>query len=109
MIAAALAVAALAAPAAPARLMVEADEWRLTLSRTTVRAGTAVVQLRNAGEDPHDLLVRRRGVPKGARFAEQRPGALAERDLRLRRGTYDLLCTLPGHAKAGMRAKLKVR
>ena len=61
---------ALAAPAqaaAPSRLLVEATEFRFTLSRTTVKAGPAIVQLAVRGEDPHDLrLVPARGRGRAA-------------------------------------------
>lgn len=113
---AALALAAAALGATPAsasapggRLFVEAHEFRFVLSRVVVRPGPVLVQLRNAGQDGHDLVIRRRGLTRGSSFGKQVPGALAERDLKLTRGTYDLLCTLPGHAKLGMRATLRVR
>lgn len=95
------------------RLMVSASEFRLTLSRGQLPEGAAIVQLRNAGEDPHDLKIRRldrRGRPSGpARsFAPIRPGELAERILTFTPGRYRLVCTLPAHARQGMRATLKV-
>ena len=45
----------LASIAAPSRVLVEATEFRFTLSRTTVKPGPAIVQLAIRGEDPHDL------------------------------------------------------
>ncbi len=112
----ALAAAFVLVPAAEAaaplqRVYVEADEFRFTVSRAAFKPGRVLVQLRNAGEDPHDLVVRRadRSGRGTVRFSETRPAALAERTLTVRRGTYELLCTLPGHAAAGMRAKVRVR
>ena len=107
-------VAALLAPAAPAeaapaRMLVTADEWSLVLSRRKVEAGVVELQLYNRGEDAHDLAARRRdGSGPTRRLGETRSGALGEARWRLRRGRYRLWCTLPGHKAAGMKATLQV-
>jgi hypothetical protein len=100
--------------AAPARLMVEAREFNLVLSRGAVRHGDAIVQLVNRGEDGHDLHLVRLGAggraagrPRGT--AETRPGAVASWRGRLAPGRWKLFCSLPGHERAGMRAVLRVR
>ena len=91
-------------PPPPARVLVEATEFRFTLSRTTVKAGPAIVQLAIRGEDPHDLKLARAGsVP------ETLPGDVAEWRGKLKRGRYALYCSLPGHKRAGMRTTLTVR
>jgi plastocyanin len=95
--------------AAPARLLVEAREFNLTLSRGTVKHGGAIVQLANQGEDPHDLAIKRVGGKRRGAITETRPGELGEWVGRLRRGRYRLYCTLEGHRAAGMRAVLRVR
>jgi uncharacterized cupredoxin-like copper-binding protein len=41
-------------------------------------------------------------------FAELRSGSRATQTVTLRRGTYRLWCSLPGHEAAGMRALLRV-
>jgi hypothetical protein len=99
---------------APARLLVTAQEYSLMLSRQSIRSGTAVIQLLNRGEDPHDLRLRRiprRGV--SARRTHDVPetaaGELAELETRLPAGRYRLWCSLPGHRALGMRATLRVK
>jgi hypothetical protein len=92
-------------PPPPARLLVEATEFHFTLSRTTLRAGRAVIQLAIRGEDPHDLRIARVHL----RIPETLPGEVGEWRGRLKRGRYKLYCSLPGHAKAGMRAYIRVR
>ena len=109
-----LAVLAPAAGAAPARMLVTADEWTLLTSRQAVKAGWLQVQLYNRGEDAHDIAARRvdrlgRRVGRTFRIRETRPGELAEATWRLRSGKYRLWCTLRGHESAGMRAGLRVR
>jgi hypothetical protein len=94
----------------PARLLVAATEFRLTLSRGTIRPGVAIVQLENRGEDDHDLRLRRISRPDRptARWSLTRPGRLSQLDLRLSQGRYRLWCSLPGHRGLGMRAVLRV-
>jgi hypothetical protein len=92
---------------APARVMVEAREFSLALSRTTLTAGPAIVQLAVRGEDGHDLAIA--GVGATRRIAETRPGRTADWRGTLKRGRYRLYCTLPGHEASGMRATLRVR
>ena len=105
-------LASLAAPAqakAPARMLVEAREYHFTLSRTTVKPGQAIIQLAIRGEDPHDLAVRRIGTASVARVPETLPGAVAEWRGTLRRGRYELSCTIDGHKKLGMRTVITVK
>ncbi|HZJ70603.1 MAG TPA: hypothetical protein VFF36_06680, partial [Planctomycetota bacterium] len=45
----------------PARLGVQAEEFHLVLSRASVKAGVVEIELQNAGEDSHDLRVRKVG------------------------------------------------
>jgi hypothetical protein len=94
---------------APARLLVESREFNLVLSRGSVRAGDAIVQLVNRGEDPHDLGLKRGGGRGAGAVGETLPGEVGEWEGRLRRGRYRLWCTLEGHRALGMRAALRVR
>jgi hypothetical protein len=98
-----------AARPAPARLLVEAREFNLTLSRAKLKPGRAIVQLANRGEDSHDLRLVRIRRHGGGRIGETLPGRVGEWEGRLRRGRYRLYCTLEGHRAAGMRATLRVR
>jgi hypothetical protein len=114
-IAAAVAGIAGAAPraetavAAPARLFVNAKEFSLILSRQSLKPGSARIQLYNGGEDAHDLRLKRVGGTRTAVIRETRPGDVSELRTVLRAGKWKLWCSLPGHARAGMRATLVVR
>jgi hypothetical protein len=107
-------VIGLAAPApaaAPSRLLVGGDEFRLTLSRKSVKPGRAIIQFQNRGEDDHDLRLQRitrRPNPPTARWAVTPPGELTDLAVRLSRGRYRLWCSLPSHEELGMRATLRV-
>ena len=94
--------------AAPARLFVSAKEYSLILSRMKLRPGAARIQLYNAGEDAHDLRLQRVGSTRSLRVAETEPGKVTELSAVLRSGKWKLYCSLPGHARAGMRATLTV-
>jgi uncharacterized cupredoxin-like copper-binding protein len=83
------------------------------LSRQSIRAGAALIQFHNRGEDPHDLRMRRlprKGVSARRTFSvpETPSGDLEVLEARLPSGRYKLWCSLPGHEQAGMRAKLRV-
>jgi hypothetical protein len=89
---------------------VSAREWSLTLSRPLVGAGKVTVELRNVGEDPHDLVL---SPDDGshtplASFPETGSGGLTKLGVTLPAGRYLLWCSLPGHEALGMRAKLQV-
>jgi hypothetical protein len=106
------ATATAAPPRPPARLMVEAREFSLVLSRPVLRAGPAIVQLAVRGEDGHDLRLVPLGRPGDARaraIAETRPGQTDDWRGRLSRGRWKLFCSLAGHERLGMRAVLRVR
>ncbi len=108
------ATASLAPNAAPARMLVTADEWMLLASRRNVAAGKLEIQVYNRGEDAHDLAARRvtragKRVGRTFRVRETRPGDLGEATWKLKSGKYSLWCTLPGHRAAGMRATLRAR
>ena len=109
LVAIALALAAPATAAAPARLLVTASEFRLTLSRASIKAGPAVVQLVNQGEDAHDLRLRRVGGTRIYKIQTVAPGDVGELDARLLPGAYRLWCSVANHAALGMRTRLLVR
>ncbi|MBE2319311.1 hypothetical protein DVA67_025260 [Solirubrobacter sp. CPCC 204708] len=104
-------LAAPAQAAAPQRLLVEATEFRFTLSRTNVKPGAAIVQLAIRGEDPHDLKLRQIGKVRAqiASVPETLPGGVAEWRGKLSKGRWELYCSIEGHKRAGMRAVLNVR
>jgi hypothetical protein len=97
------------APATTARLGVTAREWSLVLSRTTLPAGPALVQLQNRGEDAHNLRIERldgSATPLDVPLAEA--GEVQSGGGTLAAGSYKVYCALPGHDAAGMHARLTV-
>lgn len=84
-------------------------EFAIAVYRPRVRAGTLKLNVRNLGEDDHNLVVRRAGRRVGGLHAVVRPGERATLRLTLRRpGRYLLVCTVADHERRGMRATLRV-
>jgi plastocyanin len=94
---------------APARLQVVAKEFSFGLSRASLKAGPAVIELANFGQDPHDLRLQRVGSRHIAGIGEVAAGERGELTLKLVRGRYSLWCSVANHRKLGMRATLVVR
>jgi plastocyanin len=92
----------------PARIQVVAREYSFGLSRVHVKAGTAVVELANFGEDLHDLRVRRVGARHVAGTAVVAPGQRADLTVKLAPGRYSFWCSVADHRARGMRATLLV-
>jgi hypothetical protein len=96
-------------PTAPlGRLGVQAREFSLTVSRTQLAAGDALVELQNQGEDPHNLRI----APAGggapiAAFPDTDPLTRHQERVTFSPGTYVLFCSLPGHD--AMRATISVQ
>jgi plastocyanin len=98
-------------PAAPppARVQVVAQEFRFALSRQTIKAGWAIIEFRNSGEDAHDLQLRRVGGTRVYAFPLTQSGQTVDRQFRLLPGTYRLYCSVSDHRALGMQATLVVR
>ncbi|HZQ16385.1 MAG TPA: cupredoxin domain-containing protein [Gaiellaceae bacterium] len=107
-LAAASVTAAHAATRPPARLQVVAREYSYTLSRLTLKAGPALIELDNFGEDRHDLRVQRAGARHVAGLGEIAPGSRATLALDLPPGRYSFWCSVADHRARGMRATLTV-
>jgi hypothetical protein len=85
-------------------------EWRIALYRSHVPVGRVRFNVRNFGEDDHDLAVRNsRGKLLGI-VPEIDPDSIGRLTLRLRRpGRYTVFCSLEGHEARGMRAVLRAK
>ena len=93
----------------PARLLAFASEYRIGTSRDKAPAGVLVAQLKNNGQDDHDLAVRDKRGLIIASTGVVTHGALGRLRVRLRPGRYVLVCTIADHEARGMRTVLVVR
>jgi len=114
---AALLIAAVAASAPdarlavvnPTRIQVVAKEFFYSLSRHTVGAGPAIVELVNFGQDPHDMRLQRLGGTRVYGTPIVQPGAYYDLSVKLVPGTYELWCSIANHRALGMDVRLVVR
>lgn len=96
-------------PPAPARVQVVAREFSFALSRQVVHAGKAIIELSNAGEDAHDLRMRRLGGTRVYDWPVTQAGGVVDREYTLLPGRYILYCSIANHRARGMFAVLRVR
>ena len=100
-------------PSCPTAIGVSEGEYYTHPSRTTACPGPIIMELRNAGEDDHDLTVL--DIDHGtvvATWAIAHPGDAVQKHLTLPAGTYRLFCTLSdgngAHDELGMHAVISV-
>lgn len=98
-----------APPPPPARVQVVAQEFRFSLSRTVIEHGRAIVELRNIGEDAHDLRLQRVGGTRVYVWPVAQPGETIDKEVKLLPGTYRISCGVANHARLGMVATLHVK
>jgi uncharacterized cupredoxin-like copper-binding protein len=80
------------------------SEFRFTLSKKTVKRGAVVFKITNKGTLPHDFKIHGKKTP----LIQPRKS----RTLRVtfkKVGKYKYLCTVSGHAAAGMKGVLRVK
>ena len=94
----------------PTSVGVGEREWRISLYRSKVPTGRVKFNVRNFGEDGHDLAVRTKDGRVLGTLAELKPGRSGTLTVRLRKpGRYRLFCSLEGHEARGMHATLRVK
>jgi uncharacterized cupredoxin-like copper-binding protein len=120
---ASVAAPAAAKPASAGPVTVKLGEWQVAPSTTTIKAGKVRIDAANDGNVTHELIVLRTDKPaaslgSGKRVSEAgsvgelsdlKASAAAAKTFDLKPGHYVLMCNLPGHYAAGMRADLTVR
>jgi uncharacterized cupredoxin-like copper-binding protein len=81
---------------------VSGKEFKFTLSRRSARHGSITFHFTNRGTLGHDFKI------DGKKTRIIKPRKSASFTVRLRRGSYKYICTVPGHAAAGMKGTFKV-
>lgn len=110
--AAAAAPTAAPAPAGPQAINVKAGDYFYEPKEFSVRPGAVTVTMSNDGpERPHTFVVRNlNGSGELAKIDRVNVGTTATLEFTLaEEGTYQVLCTLPGHADRGQTATFVVK
>ena len=94
------------AASAPASVPVSETEFKISLPKDTLAAGSYSFEVKNDGKIEHDLVVKGNGVDDKTPTIQ--PGKSATLSVDLKPGTYDVYCSIPGHKQAGMDVKLTV-
>lgn len=104
----AAALAATSSVAAAQGVTVTLSEFKLVMSKDTVKAGPVSFQVTNTGTMSHSFYVRGPGVDKGTRDLAAKEGAALS--VTLKAGTYDVFCPMSdgSHKVAGMQHTLVV-
>jgi uncharacterized cupredoxin-like copper-binding protein len=86
------------AAALVARVNVAASEFKFVLSKKTAKRGVVIFHVTNVGKLSHDFKIKLRKT----RLLKHGESATL-RVVFLKKGHYQYLCTVPGHAAAGMK------
>jgi uncharacterized cupredoxin-like copper-binding protein len=76
-------------------------EYKITLSTHKVHHGVVTFVVKNSGKIPHNLTIQ-----GGKHTTNIAPGKSAKLTVTLKKGSYTLYCSVPGHRQLGMVTKL---
>ena len=82
---------------------VKMSEFKFALSTKTAHAGSVTFAVTNKGKLPHNFKI------AGKKTALIKPGATAKLTVTMKTGSYPYLCTVAGHAAAGMKGAFTVK
>ncbi|MCW2976186.1 MAG: blue (type 1) copper domain protein [Actinomycetia bacterium] len=86
-----------------ASVTVKMSEFKFVLSAASAHPGAVVFTVTNKGKLPHDFKI------GGKKTALVSPGKTAKLSVTLKAGKYPYLCTVAGHAAAGMKGTFTVK
>ncbi|MEP6977031.1 MAG: cupredoxin domain-containing protein [Thermoleophilia bacterium] len=91
------------APAVTTKVTVAASEFKFKLSKARVPVGTVIFTVVNKGKISHDFKI------AGKKTKSLLPGQKATLTVKFgKKGRFGYICSLPGHAGAGMNGTLSV-
>jgi len=100
-------VAARTAAVKTTTVTVAEEEFTIVLSRKTFTAGRYTFMVANRGKLQHNLMINGPGVNhQGTRTLNS--GQSGSVTVTLKRGSYELWCSVDGHKELGMDLKIKV-
>ena len=91
-----------------AAVAITLDDFSITPQELRARRGRVTFTATNGGRLPHNFRLRR-GDDEPIQITTLLPGRSGSASARLRRGEYDMVCTVSNHEELGMRGTLVVR
>jgi plastocyanin len=91
------------AQASASTVNVSGKEFAFTLSPSSAKAGSVTFKFTNKGRLKHDFKI------AGKQTKILSKGKSQSITVKLKKGSYSYLCTVKGHAAAGMKGKFRVR
>jgi plastocyanin len=91
-------------------LEIDADptgQLKFLASSATAKAGKVTIKMLNKSSVMHDIAIQGNGVQQTGPLVSN--GGTSTVSANLKPGTYTFLCTVPGHAAAGMKGTLTVK
>ena len=82
-------------------ISVKATEFKFTLSKKSAPHGKVTFKVTNKGHLKHDFKI------NGKKTSMISPGKSASLTVTLKKGSFKYICTVPGHAAAGMKGTFK--
>jgi uncharacterized cupredoxin-like copper-binding protein len=89
-----------------AAVNVVAKDFEFALDANEAEAGTITFNITNEGSMPHDFAITIDGERHKTKMIQ--PGESAALTVDLQSGTYDYICTVPGHDILGMKGTFTV-
>jgi uncharacterized cupredoxin-like copper-binding protein len=84
-------------------------EWSITLSQQEAPAGKIVFTVTNEGRGMHNFSINSASGEVAATRTFQPSESPQTLEVELQPGTYEIICSLPGHAQRGQRTTLVVK
>jgi plastocyanin len=92
--------------AAGKKVTVVEVEYKITMPKTTLTAGSYTFEVENKGKIPHNLTIAGPGATE--RTQDISAGKSASLTVELKPGNYDFYCSITGHKQQGMDQKVTV-
>jgi uncharacterized cupredoxin-like copper-binding protein len=92
--------------AGASKVAVSEVDFKIKLNAAGVKAGEYTFDVKNDGKSVHNLTIEGQGLDRAT--ADLQPGESGDLTVDLKPGKYELYCSIDGHKKLGMDAKLTV-
>jgi uncharacterized cupredoxin-like copper-binding protein len=106
------------APAGDTAINFVEKDFAIAMDKSTIKAGSITFNIKNSGPSPHNIgITKEADSSKGAGITGPvikdsdtiDPGKTTSITVDLQPGTYNVVCTVPGHVQLGMIMKLTVQ